>query len=57
MDHPYKKLESINLWTVVEEALEELRQNQDIEIITRAEYVIGFLCEKILKRWNHCLAN
>lgn len=47
MNHPYEKYEKTEIWTIVSKALIELQKNQDIEITTKEEYVIGFLCKKI----------
>jgi hypothetical protein len=41
--HPYSKFEDTELWSVIEKTLNELEQNQDIQITTGKEYVIGFL--------------
>lgn len=45
--HLYKKYEKTELWKVLEKSLKDLIKNQDIELTTREEYVIGYLCEKI----------
>jgi hypothetical protein len=47
MNYPYKKYEKTFLWNVLKKAIDELKENQDIEITTKEEYVIGFLCKKI----------
>lgn len=57
MEHPYKDFESTELWTVVKKALKELIKNQDIEITTKEDYVIGYLCKKILKTRSKDLQN
>ena len=53
MSHPYHELESTKLWEVLKEALKELIENQDIEITTNEEYVIGFLCKSIIESQNN----
>lgn len=48
MNHPYQKLESHPLWSVVSDALSDLAENQDISITTNDNYVIGYLLSKIV---------
>jgi hypothetical protein len=48
MDHPYRKFERTPLWTVIETALSELAQNQDVTLHTTSEHVIGFLCQRLV---------
>jgi hypothetical protein len=48
MNHPYKKYESLSLWSTIKKALADLVENQDVEITTNEEYVIGYLCQMIL---------
>lgn len=45
--HPYKKFEKTKLWELINEALDDLIKNQDIELTTRKEYVVGYLCKVI----------
>ena len=47
MSYPYIEFENTNLWNVLKEALEELKNNQDIEITTNEKYVLGFLCKAL----------
>jgi hypothetical protein len=47
MEHPYKEYEKTELWRSIEEALENLIENEDICLQTRPELVIGYLCNKI----------
>ena len=47
MNHPYEEFENTSLWLQIKKALNDLTENQDIEIKTRPEYVIGFLCKKL----------
>ena len=46
--HPYKEYEQTYLWELIDKAMDDLVKNQDIELTTRKEYVIGYLC-KIIK--------
>jgi hypothetical protein len=45
-DHPYENFENTPLWTAFNNSLAELEQNQDIEITTRKELVIGYICKQ-----------
>jgi hypothetical protein len=44
---PYKEYPDTDLWKKVDHVLTELEQNQDIEITTAREYVIGYLCQEL----------
>ena len=46
-NHPYKKYESLNIWRAVRHELNELIANNDIELTTAPEYVIGSLCKAL----------
>jgi len=39
--------ETSKLWTVVKSSLEELVENNDIELLTPIEYVVGYICKNI----------
>jgi hypothetical protein len=47
MKHPYTKFEKTALWDTVQKALAELETNKDLKITTKAEYVIGFICQQL----------
>ena len=49
VDHPYKDLESSATWAVISAALSDLEENQDIQLATRREYVVGYLTKKCLE--------
>ncbi|MEJ2218739.1 MAG: hypothetical protein P8099_19300 [Gemmatimonadota bacterium] len=49
---PYRQYESSPVWTVVEEAIRDLEDNQDIEVTTSHHYVIGYLCEQIIRLYD-----
>ena len=46
--HPYKEYEDSKLWAVIEKALEDLVENQDLNLCTRKEYIIGFLIKSLV---------
>lgn len=47
MSHLYEKYEGTNMWKTIKDALSQLQVNNDIEIMTREEYVVGFLCKAL----------
>ncbi len=55
--HPYKQYENTHLWELINSAIDDLITNQDIELTTRKEYVIGYLCKVINSDLNEDYAN
>ncbi|WP_338325058.1 hypothetical protein [Planococcus koreensis] len=52
MPHPYEKYEkyeNTELWKKIDQALDELVENQDIEEITKREYIVGYICKKVIE--------
>lgn len=49
-DYPYNQFENSELWSIVKDCLNDLIDNQDIEITTKEEYVVGYLCKMIAER-------
>ncbi len=49
MEHPYKNLEGTAVWLIVDSALADLEENQDLTLTTAREYVVGYLCKSLLK--------
>lgn len=47
MTTPYDEYKETKLWKVVEEELNSLVENQDIEITTAYELIVGSLTKKI----------
>jgi len=47
MKHPYTEYESSKLWEIVKSSIEELVENNDIELQTPIEYVVGYICKNI----------
>lgn len=47
MKHPYVEYEASKLWTVVKSSIEELVENNDVELQTPIEYVVGYICRNI----------
>lgn len=44
---PYAQYQNTEEWVIIEYLLKELESNQDIELKTAPEYVIGYLVEKL----------
>ena len=44
---PYTQYQNTEEWIIIEYLLKELENNQDIELKTAPEYVIGYLVEKL----------
>ena len=56
MEHPYKEYENTPIWSIVGQAITELVENNDIELQTPIEYVIGYICKKgrsLKVPWNN----
>ena len=47
---PYAQYQNTEEWAIIEYLLKELENNQDIELKTAPEYVIGYLVEKLRNR-------
>ena len=47
---PYTDYRDTEEWVIIEYLLKELENNQDIELKTAPEYVIGYLVEKLRNR-------
>jgi hypothetical protein len=45
--NPYVKYQNTEEWIILSHLLNELINNQDIELKTAPEYVIGYLVEKL----------
>lgn len=50
LNTPYTQYQSTEEWVIIEYLLKELENNQDIELKTAPEYVIGYLVEKLRNR-------
>ena len=47
MKHPYEEYETSKLWKIVKSSIEELVENNDIELFTPIEYIVGYICKNI----------
>ena len=52
MNHPYKEFEGTEQWKIVEQAIKELIENGDLELLTPIEYVVGAICKELTKSWS-----
>src|SRR5438477_3028248 len=50
LNPPYSKYRDTEEWEIIANLLTELKNNQDIELKTAPEYVIGYLVEKLRNR-------
>jgi hypothetical protein len=48
MSHPYVDYESHPLWVVIEQAIDQLVENNDLTEQTPREYIVGYICKQIL---------
>jgi hypothetical protein len=49
MAHPYTHLEGTPLWAAVNAAIEDLVENRDLVETTARDYIVGYLCQKIIQ--------
>lgn len=47
MKHPYEEYEASRLWEFVKSSIEDLVENNDIELFTPIEYIVGHICKNI----------
>lgn len=50
MEHPYKEYENSKTWNAVARLIKDLVDNNDIELLTPKEYVIGYICKGLQKQ-------
>lgn len=50
MKHPYEEYETSKLWKIVKSSIEELVENNDIELFTPIEYIVGYICKVTTKK-------
>ncbi len=54
---PYDKYKKKPIWTVIEKALNDLVENQDIIFQTVPDYVIGYIVKKLEEAKQHGSTN
>ena len=47
MKHPHEEYEASRLWEFVKSSIEDLVENNDIELLTPIEYIVGYICKNI----------
>ena len=47
MKHPYLDFENTVVWKELQSELEELIENQDIQLTTANQYVVGSICRRL----------
>ncbi|MFY0758846.1 hypothetical protein AB1K32_08205 [Metabacillus dongyingensis] len=47
MEQSYKEYENTELWNLILKGIDEISENQDIQELTRREYIVGYLCKII----------
>lgn len=46
---PYERYKQLPKWDIIERRLEQLIDNQDIELSTDIDYIVGYLLEDLVK--------
>ena len=46
MNHPYSKYENSEEWILYTKIIKDLIENNDIELLTPIEYVVGYICKE-----------
>ena len=52
MTTPYDKYKNTEEWNLIEKAIQELIENQDLQLTTPIEYVVGYITMNLLES-NH----
>jgi len=47
--HPYEEFEDTQIWEVCANAIDMLIENNDLQLTTRRELIIGLLCKEVSK--------
>ena len=53
-NHPYSQFENTSNWTIIEQSISDLVLNNDIELFTPKEYVIGYICMQLENNITKC---
>lgn len=48
-EHPYGNFFGTKTWSVVDKAIQDLVENQDLEELTHRSYIVGYLCKWLSK--------
>jgi hypothetical protein len=52
VSHPYKKFENTPLWNIINKAIDDLVENDDIEEKSKREYIVGYI-SKVINESNN----
>ncbi|WP_018393328.1 MULTISPECIES: hypothetical protein [Bacillaceae] len=52
MNHSYKSHEGTELWSKVNQIIEDLIGNQDIEETATREHIVGYICENLVNEFK-----
>ncbi len=47
MNHPYREFEGTVVWREIDAIITALEENDDLQITTAREYVIGSICKRL----------
>jgi hypothetical protein len=45
--HPYIEFQTSEIWKVIDHAIADLEENQDIQLTTTREHVVGYICKTL----------
>ena len=48
--HPYQEHESHDAWLVLQEAVADLVDNDDLEELTHRDYIVGYLIDRLRRQ-------
>ncbi len=54
-EFPYIEFESTELWSVINQAIEDLVENTDIIETTDRKYIVGYLCKIVFNAGLVCV--
>ena len=47
--HPYADFEKTELWKIIDKALQELTENNDVKVQTDRNYIVGHIAKSLSK--------
>tara|TARA_R110002050_G_scaffold44262_1_gene105506 strand:+ start:5675 stop:5845 length:171 start_codon:yes stop_codon:yes gene_type:complete len=48
--YPYKELEKLKAWKIVNDSIKDLEDNQDIILQTQESYVVGYILKNLYEK-------
>ena len=48
--HPYREFEKTGLWNALNEGIGRMVENQDLKETAPREYILGYVCEVLIRR-------